>query len=158
MFIYRKPDEVDHTPLADAIMIGNVEMVKAIMPYTKVTANPKGRGFVSYLHVAAKYGQLEILKILLEHFEKKKFDWLKLKDKEGRSVWDLLKRKSFHVETYDPIERFASKAEENEGKKCKQEMLEFIEIKGQECKQEMFKFIESIMIRHVNSVLFPRKK
>jgi len=157
-YSYRKPDEVDHTPLADAIMIGNVEMVKAIMPYTKVTANPKGRGFVSYLHVAAKYGQLEILKILLEHFEKKKFDWLKLKDKEGRSVWDLLKRKSFHVETYDPNKQSASKAEENEGKKCKQEMLEFIEIKGKECKEEMFKFIESIMIRHVNSVLFPRKK
>ena len=37
-------------------------------------------------------------------------------------------------------------------------MLEYIEIKGNECKQEMFKFIESIMIRHVNSVLFPRKK
>ena len=43
IFICRKPDEVDHTPLADAIMIGNVEMVKAIMPYTKVTANPKGQ-------------------------------------------------------------------------------------------------------------------
>ena len=43
VFIYRKPDEVDHTPLADAIMIGNIEMVKAIMPYTKVTANPKGQ-------------------------------------------------------------------------------------------------------------------
>jgi hypothetical protein len=157
-YMYRKPDEVDHTPLADAIMIGNVEMVKAIMPYTKVTANPKGRGFVSYLHVAAKYGQLEILKILLEYFEKKKFDWLKLKDKEGRSVWDLLKRKSFHVETYDPTFRSASKAEENEGKKRKQDMLEFVEIKGKECKEDMFKFIESIMIRHVNSVLFPRKK
>ena len=100
IFICRKPDEVDHTPLADAIMIGNVEMVKAIMPYTKVTANPKGRGFVSYLHVAAKYGQLEILKILLEHFEKKKFDWLKLKDKEGRSVWDLLKVSKFQKQIF----------------------------------------------------------
>ena len=100
IFICRKPDGVDHTPLADAIMIGNVEMVKAIMPYTKVTANPKGRGFVSYLHVAAKYGQLEILKILLEHFEKKKFDWLKLKDKEGRSVWDLLKVSKFQKQLF----------------------------------------------------------
>ena len=81
-------------------MIGNVEMVKAFMPYTKVTANPKGRGFVSYLHVAAKYGQLEILKILLEHFEKKKFDWLKLKDKEGRSVWDLLKVSKFQKQIF----------------------------------------------------------
>ena len=87
-------------------MIGNVEMVKAIMPYTKVTANPKGRGFVSYLHVAAKYGQLEILKILLEHFDKKKFDWLRLKDKEGRSVWDLLKvskfQKQFFLFSFEP--------------------------------------------------------
>ena len=78
--------------------------------------------------------------------------------KFASEIYWPLKRNSFHVETYDPNERFASKAEENEGKKCKQEMLEFIGIKGKECKQEMFKFIESIMIRHVNSVLFPRKK
>ena len=78
--------------------------------------------------------------------------------KSASEIYWPLKRKSFHVETYDPNKQSASKAEENEGKKCKQEMLEFIEIKGKECKEEMFKFIESIMIRHVNSVLFPRKK
>ena len=49
IFICRKPDEVDHTPLADAIMIGNVEIVKAIMPYTKVIVNSKGQRFRSML-------------------------------------------------------------------------------------------------------------
>ena len=69
---------VNHTPLADAIMIGNVEMVKAIMPLTKLKANPKSR-FGSYLHVAVKYGQFEIFKIIFKHLKGKKFDWLQLK-------------------------------------------------------------------------------
>ena len=128
--MYRKRDSDDHTPLADAIMIGNIEIVKAIMPYTKLTANPKGRRWGSYLHVAVKYGHLEILKVLIDHFQGEKFDWQKLKGKEGRSVYDLLKEEDFQVEIYNPNYQFvgyALKAKEEEGKKSKQDMLEFIE-------------------------------
>ena len=117
--------EFDHTPLADAIMIGNVEIVKAIMPYTKVTANPKGQRFGSYLHVAVKYGQLAILKMLI--FQGPITDWQKLTDKEGRSAYDLLKDENFQVEIYDHNKQYAVKTEGDEGKKCKQDMLEFIE-------------------------------
>jgi hypothetical protein len=129
--LYRKRDSDDHTPLADAIMIGNVEIVRAIMPYTKLTANPKGRRWGSYLHVAVKYGQLEILKMLMEHFQAKNFDWQQLKEKEGRSAYDLLKDEDFQVEIYWEhawcMHGGAIKAKEDVGKKSKQDMLEFIE-------------------------------
>ena len=126
--LYRKRDSDDHTPLADAIMIGNVEIVKAFMPLTKLTANPKGRRFGSYLHVAIRYGQLEILKILMEHFKDKNFDWQQLKEKEGRSIYDLLKDENFEVQIYDEnADGGAVKAKEDIGKKSKKDMLEFIE-------------------------------
>jgi len=124
----RKRDSDDHTPLADAIMIGNVEIVKAFMPLTKLTANPKGRRFGSYLHVAIRYGHLEILKILMEHFKDKNFDWQQLKEKEGRSIYDLLKDENFEVQIYDEnADGGAVKAKEDVGKKSKKDMLEFIE-------------------------------
>ena len=85
---------VNHTPLADAIMIGNVEMVKAIMPLTKLKANPKSR-FGSYLHVAVKYGQFEIFKIIFKQLQGKKFDWLQLRDQEERTVLELLQDENF---------------------------------------------------------------
>ena len=123
--LYRKRVTDDHTPLADAIMIGNVEIFKEFMPYTKLTANPKGRHWGSYLHVAVKYGQLEILKMLIEHFQDKNFDWQQLKEKEGRSAYDLLKDENFHVVIYN--ERNGVIAKEDVEKKSKQDMLEFIE-------------------------------
>ena len=106
-------------------MIGNVQIVKEIMPYTKLTANPKGRRWGSYLHVAVKYGQLAILKMLI--FQGPIIDWQELKDKEGRSAYDLLKDENFQVEIYDHHKQFAVKTEGDEGKKCKEDMLEFIE-------------------------------
>ena len=50
-----------------------------------------------------------------------------LKDKEGRTVYDLLKDENFQVENYDQNLQCTVKAERDEGKKCKQEMLKFIE-------------------------------
>ena len=115
----------DHTPLADAIMTGNIEIVKkAIMPCTKVTTSSKEQCFRDCL-VAVKYGQLEILKMLI--FQGPITDWQKLKDKEGRSAYDLLKDETFQVEIYDHNQQCAVKTEGDEGKKCKQDMLEFIE-------------------------------
>ena len=107
-------------------MIGNVDIAKAIMPNTKLTANPKGRRWGSYLHVAVKFGQLEILKLLIEHFQTKNFDWQQLKEKEGRSAYDLLKDEDFQVEIFG-AHGGSIKAEEDVGKKSKQDMLEFIE-------------------------------
>ena len=117
--------DCDHTPLADAIMIGNVEIAKEIIPYTKVKGNPKGRRFGSYPHLAVKYGQLEILKMLI--FQGPIIDWQELKDKKGRSVYDLLMDENFQVKVYDHKLQCTLKAEGDEGKKCKQEMLKFIE-------------------------------
>ena len=113
----------DHTPLADAIMIGNAEVAERIIHWTKVDGNPKGRRFGSYFHLAAKYGQPAILKMLI--FQGVNFE--KLKDKEGRTVYDLLKDENFQVENYDHIQQCTVKAEKDEGKKCKQEMLKFVE-------------------------------
>ena len=63
----------NHTPLADAIMTGNIEIVKkAIMPCTKVTTSSKEQCFRDCL-VAVKYGQLEIFKILLQQSQGKSF-------------------------------------------------------------------------------------
>ena len=117
--------DCDHTPLADAIMIGNVEIAKEIIPFTKVKGNPKGRRFGSYPHFAVKYGQLEILKMLI--FQGPIIDWQELKDKKGRSVYDLLMDENFQVKVYDHKLQCTLKAEGDEGKKCKQEMLKFIE-------------------------------
>ena len=51
-----------HTPLADAIKVGNLEMVKTMIPFTKV--NSISKKFGSYFHVAVQYGRLEIFKYL----------------------------------------------------------------------------------------------
>jgi len=117
---------VDHTPLADAIMIGNVEMVKTIMPLTRLKANPKNR-FGSYLHVAVRYGQFEIFKIIFKHLQGKKFDWLQLKDQEERTALELLQDENFQLENYDRDLEKPVKAERDESKKYKQHMLKFIE-------------------------------
>ena len=107
-------------------MVGNFEMVKAIMPYTKIKANPKRR-FGSYLHVAVKYGQFESFKFIVQEMKKMKFDWLKLKDQENRSAYEFLTDENFRVELYDPKlgKPFQYKKEESD--KYKQHMQKFIE-------------------------------
>ena len=118
---------VDHTPLADAIMIGNVEMVKTIMPLTKWKANPKNR-FGSYLHVAVRYGQFEIFKIIFKHLGRgKKFNWLKLKDQEERNFLELLQDESFRLENYDHDLEKPVRSDRYESENYKQHMLKFIE-------------------------------
>ena len=117
---------VNHTPLADAIMIGNFEMVKAIMPLTKLKANPKSR-FGSYLHVAVKYGQFEIFKIIFEQLQSKKFDWLQLKDQEGRTALELLQDENFQLENYNHDLEKPVRADRDKSKEYKQYMLKFIE-------------------------------
>jgi len=117
---------VDHTPLADAIMIGNVEMVRTIMPLTKLKANPKNR-FGSYLHVAVRYGQFEIFKIIFKHLKGKKFDWLQLKDQEERTALEMLQDENFQLENYNRDLEKPVRADRDESKKYKQHMLKFIE-------------------------------
>ena len=117
---------VNHTPLADAIMIGNFEMVKAIMPLTKLKANPKSR-FGSYLHVAVKYGQFEIFKIIFKQLQGKRFDWLQLKDQEGRTALELLQDENFQLENYNHDLEKPVRADRDKSKEYKQYMLEFIE-------------------------------
>ena len=117
---------VNHTPLADAIMIGNVEMVKAIMPLTKLKANPKSR-FGSYLHVAVKYGQFEIFKIIFKQLQGKRFDWLQLKDQEGRTALELLQDENFQLENYNHDLEKPVRAVGDKSKEYKQYMLKFIE-------------------------------
>jgi len=129
----------DHTPLADAIMVGNIEVVKLIIPYTRIEANPKYR-FVSYLHVAVKFGQTEIFKIIFQALKRKKFDWLKLRDKENRSAYDILKDERFQLLRYGENSDKGFRNRGAVGGSCiatKEESDEY--------KPYMMKFIESLM-------------
>ena len=90
-----------HTPLADAIKVGNMEMVKAIIPYTKVDTTSKKFG--SYLHVAVKYGRLEIFKHLCQLVE----NWESLKDKKGRTADQLLLKDEFQFVAYEDYKKKA---------------------------------------------------
>ena len=90
-----------HTPLADAIKVGNMEMVKAIIPYTKVDTTSKKFG--SYLHVAVKYGRLEIFKHLCQHVE----NWESLKDNKGRTADQLLLKDGFQFVAYEDYKKKA---------------------------------------------------
>ena len=90
-----------HTPLADAIKVGNMEMVKAIIPYTKVDTTSKKFG--SYLHVAVKYGRLEIFKHLCQLVE----NWESLKDKKGRTADQLLLKDKFQFVAYEDYKKKA---------------------------------------------------
>ena len=86
----------NHTPLGDAIMFGDIEMVKTLIPCTGIKANPKAR-FGSYLHVAVKFGRFEIFKIICKALKKKKFDWKNLKDRNDRTAYELLMLDHFTV-------------------------------------------------------------
>ena len=68
---------------------------------------------------AVKYGQLEIFKILLQHSQGK--------TKGLKRTFFLWFAKIFQIEIYDHNLQYAVKAEGEDGKKCKQDMLEFIE-------------------------------
>ena len=90
-----------HTPLADAIKVGNMEMVKAIIPYTKVDTTSKKFG--SYLHVAVKYSRLEIFKYLCQLVE----NWKSLKDRKGRTADQLLLKDDFQFVAYEDYKKKA---------------------------------------------------
>ena len=109
-----------HSPLADAIMVGNIDVVNEIIPKTKINANPKLR-FGSYLHVAVKFGRLQIFKKIFTLVK----NWENLKDSNGRNVHQLLLDENFHIEIFGKTEN----EEENrqmEAAKIKQEMLDFV--------------------------------
>ena len=57
----------DHTPLADAIMTGNVEIVKKLLCRIQKLQPIRKDSVLE----AVKYGQLEIFKILLQHSQGK---------------------------------------------------------------------------------------
>ena len=109
-----------HSPLADAIMVGNIDVVNEIIPQTKINANPKLR-FGSYLHVAVKFGRLQIFKKIFALVK----NWENLKDSNGRNVHQLLLDENLHIEIFGKTEN----EEENrqiEAVKIKQEMLDFV--------------------------------
>ena len=100
-------------------------MVKTIMPLTKLKANPKSR-FGSYLHVAVRYGQFEIFKIIFKQLQGKKFDWLQLKDQAERTALELLQDENFQLENYDRDLEKPVRADRDESKNYKRQMLKFI--------------------------------
>ena len=89
-------------------------------------ANPKSR-FGSYLHVAVKYGQFEIFKIIFKQLQGKRFDWLQLKDQEGRTALELLQDENFQLENYNHDLEKPVRAVGDKSKEYKQCMLKFIE-------------------------------
>ena len=82
-----------HTPLTDAIMIGNYEIFITLLPLTNIENNPDFP-YGSYLHVAIKYGQTEIFKHLCTILK----DWKQLKNRDGLTVYQVLMDKNYAVE------------------------------------------------------------
>ena len=89
-----------HTPLADAIKVGNLEMVKVIIPYTKI--NTISKKFGSYFHVAVQYGRLEIFKHLVGLVE----NWETLENQNGETAEQFFMEEDFKFTVYeDPKKR-----------------------------------------------------
>ena len=101
------------------------KMVKALIPKTRIQANPKHR-FASYLHVAVEFGQSEIFEEIFRELKRKKCDWQNLRDRQYRTAFDLLKDNLFRLriprDPGNPIPASVEKTEE-----YKQFMLKFIE-------------------------------
>ena len=74
----------------DAIISGNFDIVKIVIPLTNLKSG-------CYLHGAVKYGHLEIFKHLCGLLEK----WKTLKDKKGRTVYEILCENTYLVEVND---------------------------------------------------------
>ena len=111
-----------NSPLADAIMIGNIDVVNEIIPLTKINANPKLR-FGSYLHVAVKFGRLQIFKKIFALVK----NWENLKDSNGCNVHQLLLDENYHIEFIGkPRRQNEAENQMEEAAKIKQEMLDFV--------------------------------
>jgi ankyrin repeat protein len=109
-----------HSPLMDAIMSGNFDIVKMLIPLTNLR-------YGCYLHGAVRYGHFEIFKHLCGLLDK----WKTLKDKKGRTVNQILCEKNYLVEVNDMMSgeingspKFASKIVSDN---IIQEMLKFID-------------------------------
>lgn len=76
-----------YTPMMDAIMTADLEIVKTLLPLTDLKSG-------ICLHVAVRYGQLEIFKHLCGLFE----DLKNLKDKKGRTIHKILLDKNYLYE------------------------------------------------------------
>ena len=74
----------------DAIMNGNLEIVKTLLPLTILKSG-------IFLHLAIRYGQFDIFKHLSGLFE----DWKSVKDKKGRSIQQILDQKNYLFELND---------------------------------------------------------
>ena len=115
-----------HTPLADAIMVGNIEIVRALIPLTNIAPTPKPR-FGSYLHVAIKYGQFKIFKIIFKWLKNNNVDWIDLKDKKERCAYDLLLDETYRIGLYNhKLEKPVKIGMESEND-LKKIFLEFLE-------------------------------
>ena len=127
--VYGNVNEIQsHTPLADAIMFGDIEMVKAIIPCTGIKSNPKNR-YGSYLHVAVKFGRFEIFKIICKALKKKKIDWKNLKDRNSRTAYEMLMNENFIVKVcpaFDQTTGNLAIAHKSVDEKFKQDMEEYI--------------------------------
>ena len=105
--------------MMDAIMIGNLEIFKTLLPLS--IFKPQ-----ILLHLAIRYGQIEVFKHLCSLFE----DWKNLKDKKGRSIQQILEEKNylFEVNNMEPgeISRTPKFADKKASDVFRREMLEFI--------------------------------
>ena len=79
------------------------------------------------MDVAVRYGQFEIFKIIFKQLQGKRFDWLQLKDQEGRTALELLQDENFQLENYNHDLEKPVRADRDKSKEYKQYMLEFIE-------------------------------
>ena len=85
-----------HSPLADSIMTGNLEMVQIIIQLTNLNVKPHVKSG-NYIHVALRYGQFEIFVFLCAIFK----NWRTLKCSKGQTVNQILANKDFKIEVND---------------------------------------------------------
>ena len=78
--------------------------------------------FGSYLHVAAKFGQFEIFKLIFGLVK----DWKNLKDKHNRNILETLSEGNYQMEVYNKEICKIEKAEKATTAKVKNDIINFL--------------------------------
>ena len=81
------------------------------------------------LHIAIKYDQFKIFKIIFKRLQDENFDWHDLKDEQERNAYDVLKDDTFEIELYDHKWQQLEWTGEYKGRMLKQKFLEFLQSK-----------------------------
>ena len=85
-----------HSPLTDAILIGNFDILKMLIPFTDLNCN-SNLAYGSYIHAAIKYGRFEMFQHLCFLLK----DWKNMTNTENVTVYQTLIDENFSIEIND---------------------------------------------------------